>query len=256
MVDGIILGIGFFAALIAGAINAIAGGGTLVSFPILIGLGFTPVTANIINTIGICPGYCSGILAQREEFASQKRRILIFIPIAVLGSLMGSLLLIKTGESSFRVLVPYLILGASFLLFIQKPVKTYILTRTGNIQNSILHKSGIGFLIFLGAIYGGYFGAGVSVIIIALLGLIYDDSLTSLNVLKQAISFSINLSAAIFFLFFVHVNWLLVVGMGCGSLIGGYAGGRIVGRISPDFLRNIVVIIGLVIALISFLWNS
>jgi uncharacterized membrane protein YfcA len=238
----------FLAAFTAGLINAVAGGGTLVSFPVLVGLGYAPVTANITNTIAICPGYCSGILAQRKDFPAQRKRMIALIPIAILGGLVGGLILIRSDDTTFRILVPYLILGTSFLLLVQKPLKQWLGARAGNSHARTLTLSGGGILLFLAAIYGGFFGAGVSVIILAILGLIFDDVLNSLNVLKQALSFAINFSAAIFFLFSGKVVWPVAMVMGFGSLAGGYTGGLIAGRIPSDLLRIVVAAVGILIA--------
>ena len=256
MIDLWILVIIFLAAFAAGLINALAGGGTLVSFPVLIAMGIPPVTANVTNTIALCPGYFGGVVAQRRDFTSQKKRLYAILPICILGGIVGGLFLIHSDERMFKVLVPYLILMASLLLAVQVPLKEWLQSRPekrGGVQAVRVGARG---MLFLASVYGGYFGAGVSVIVIAILGLIYDDSLTRLNFLKQAISFSINISAAVFFAFSGRVEWVLVFIMSVGSVIGGLAGGTCAGKITSDTLRWVVVCIGITVSIIYFIMGT
>ncbi|MEI6292521.1 MAG: sulfite exporter TauE/SafE family protein [Methanomicrobiales archaeon] len=249
----VLLGIAFLAAVAAGLINAVAGGGTLVSFPVLMALGLPPVSANVTNTIGLCPGYFGGIFAQRKDLTGQKKRLTILLPLSIVGGIAGGVLLIQTGENSFRTLVPWLILFASLLLAVQVPVKRWLQSRSGKISPGAAGGIGALILLLLAAVYGGYFGAGASVIVIAVLGLIYDDSFTRLNVLKQAISFSINISAAVYFIFSGMAEWMIVLVMAAGSIAGGFAGGSFAGLVKPDTLRYVVVCIGITVSLIYFL---
>lgn len=241
------------ASLAAGFINAVAGGGTLVTFPVLMALGLPPVAANVTNTVALCPGYFGGIFAQRKDFASQKKRLIAILPISVLGGIVGGLILLNTGEKAFDVIVPYLILLACLLLAIQMPVKKWMQSRSGKTHSTLIKRVGAGSLLLLASVYGGYFGAGVSVIVIAILGLIYDDSLTRLNVLKQAISFSINISAAIYFAFSGKVDWAFAGVMMAGAVAGGLLGGRFAGSIKPSWLRGIVIVTGCAAAVVYLL---
>jgi uncharacterized membrane protein YfcA len=241
------------AALAAGFINAVAGGGTLISFPVLMALGLPPVIANVTNTVALCPGYIGGIIAQRKDFAAQRKRLFMILPLSMLGGIAGGLILLNTGEKAFNGIVPYLILLACMLLAMQVPVKKWMQSRSGQRHGTLIKRIGAGSLLLVAAVYGGYFGAGVSVIVIAILGLIYDDSLTSLNVLKQAISFSINISAAIYFAFSGKVDWILALVMMIGALTGGLLGGKFANRTKPDVLRWIVIVVGCSAALIYFL---
>lgn len=238
----------FIAAFFAGLMNALAGGGTLVSFPALLALGIPPVTANITNTLALCPGYCGGMLAQRKEFAFQKNRIFQILPICIAGGLIGGFILINSDESSFRTLIPYLILFASVLLAVQDRVKQILITGSYHDAHPRLVTTGGFLLLFLAALYGGYFGAGVSVIIIAVLGLLYDDSLVSLNILKLVISFSVNLTASIYFIFTGSIEWGFVVIMSIGSIFGGVAGGTFVEMVHPELFRWVIVGLGLCIS--------
>lgn len=242
----------FLAAVAAGIINAIAGGGTLVTFPVLTAIGVSPVVANVTNTVALCFGLLSGTYAQRNDFETQKKRLWKILPVSIAGGIGGGLILLNTEEKTFNTLVPYLILMATILLAVQTPVKNWVAKRIVKSDHKKHNPTGMYILIFLAAIYGGYFGAGLGIILMAVLGLVIDDSLTSLNVLKQAISFSINIAAAIYFLFSGHVLWLVALVMAVGAIAGGLIGGRIAGKLKPEVLRWIVVTIGLIVAGIYF----
>ena len=239
------------AAVAAGAVNALAGGGTLITFPMLTFLGIPAVTANVTNTVALCPGYFGGTLAQWNDLRGQKNRLWLIIPAGVVGGVLGGFLLLQTGEKLFRELVPYLILLASVLLAIQDTVRAWLLRRMGEGHGARLEK--MAWLpVGLASIYGGYFGAGLSVIVLSALGLTLEDSLTRLNALKQAVAFAVNVAAAIFFLFSGQVIWSAALVMAVGALIGGILGGKLAGHIKPSMLRWIVVIIGVIISIIYF----
>ncbi len=238
------------AAIAAGAVNALAGGGTLISFPTLIALGIPPVAANVTNTVAFCPGYLGGMLAQARDLKGQNGRLLLFLPAGILGGITGGILLLNSGERLFRTLVPFLILLASGLLALQEPLRDWILRRAGHKGLAAISGKWAMLPIGLAAIYGGYFGAGLSVIVLAVLGLTMEDTLTRLNVLKQTISFSVNIAAAVFFLFSGEVVWTVALVMAGGALIGGALGGRLAGVVKPATLRFMVVAIGFTVAVI------
>lgn len=240
------------AAIAAGAVNALAGGGTLISFPALTFLGVPPVAANVTNSVALCPGYFAGTFAQRDDLRGQGKRLWMILPVAVVGGIAGGYLLLITGEKLFRDLIPYLILLASALLAIQEPLRAWLIRRMGERHGTRL-ESLTWLPVGLGSIYGGYFGAGLGVMLLSALGLTLDDTLTRLNALKQAISAMVNISAVIFFLFSGQVVWTVAIVMAVGALIGGAMGGRIAGRINPSRLRWVVVVIGLVISIIYFI---
>jgi len=242
----------FVAAIAAGFINAIAGGGTLITFPVLTAIGISPIAANVTNTLGLCAGMLGGVYAQRRDFETQKQRLLKILPVSILGGIAGGLILLNTRESSFKAIIPYLILMATCLLAIQVPVKNWVVAQIGKTHHHHINNVGMYFLIFLAAIYGGYFGAGLGVILMAVLGLVIDDSLTRLNVLKQAIAFSVNIAAAIYFSFSGKVDWLVAGIMAVGAVSGGLIGGKLAGKIKPDILRRVVVIIGFAVSVYYF----
>lgn len=243
----------FFAAVAAGGVNALAGGGTLISFPALTALGIPPVAANITNTIALCPGYFGGALAQSNDLKNQRIILVTLIPAGIIGGLAGGLILLTTGEKVFDELIPYLILFASVLLALQSPIRNWLIKRSGKHSKGLSTKVWVVIPAALAAVYGGYFGAGLSVIILAILGLVLDDSLTRLNAVKQVLSLSVNISAAIYFMFSDQVVWTVAVLMSIGALIGGALGGRIAGKIKPDTLRIFVVIIGVAVSIIYFI---
>jgi uncharacterized membrane protein YfcA len=246
MLTAVDLGCVALAAMVAGGVNALAGGGSLITFPVLVALGVPPVMANVTNTVALCPGYLSATLAQKQDLQGQGRRLGWLVTAGAIGGLAGGVLLLHTGESLFRVLVPFLILLASGLLAMQTRVRAWL---TRNADAGAARREGWAVpLVGAAAVYGGYFGAGVSVMILAVLGLVLHDSLTRLNALKQAISFGTNVSAATFFLASGHVLWSAAAVMAAGALLGGALGGRLASRIRPALLRAIVVAVGLAVS--------
>jgi uncharacterized protein len=230
----------------AGAANALAGGGTLISFPALLALGVPPVAANVTNTVALTPGYLGATLAQLGDLRGQRRRLWLLMPASVVGGLGGGLLLLGTTEGTFQALIPYLILGASGLLAVQEPVRRWIVRQGA-------HGAAARWAVLptaIAAVYGGYFGAGLSVIVLAALGVVLDDTLTRLNALKQAIAFAVNTAAALLFVFSGRTLWLVALVMAVGALAGGAAGGRLAGRIRPATLRATVVVVGTVVGLV------
>lgn len=238
------------AAVAGGFINALAGGGTLVTFPTLIALGLPAVAANVTNTIALAPGHLGATFAQRKDLVGQRARVRRLVPAAVLGGLAGGLLLLGTSERVFRELVPYLILLASGLLAVQEPVRAWLLRRLERDGSHASHEAVAVLPVFAASIYGGYFGAGLSVIVLAVLGLLIDDSLTRLNATKQAIGFAANTAAAVLFLFSGLVHWPAGLVMAAGAIAGGALGGRLAGRVRPATLRRIVVALGFTVGLV------
>lgn len=243
------------AAVAAGAVNAIAGGGTLITFPALTFVGIPAVAASITNTVALTPGYLGATLAQAKDLAGQRRRVWLLAPTAALGGVVGGLLLVNTSEKLFANLVPFLILLAAALLGFQDRLRGWILRRAARAGHAALPEAWVVGPVFLASIYGGYFGAGLSVIVLAVLALVLDDNLTRLNALKQAIAFAVNVAAALFFLFSGRVVWSAAAVMAVGALLGGVLGGRLASRIQPQTLRRVVIVIGVAVALIYFARN-
>jgi uncharacterized protein len=244
------------AAVGAGAVNALAGGGTLISFPVLVAVGVPPVAANVTNAIALCPGYFGATIAQLPNLKGQRAQLLLLIPVAVLGGLAGGMILLRTGERTFTALVPWMILAASLLLAIQEPVKKFVNKRLSNPAHKH-HTMALSALpIAAAAIYGGFFSAGMSVLLLAVLGLTLDDTLTRLNALKQVLAFSVNIAAAVFFLFSDKVIWPAAAVMAVGALIGGALGGKLAGKLPPAVLRWTVVVAGTCIAVVYWVKSA
>ena len=240
------------AAVAGGAVNALAGGGTLITFPMLTAIGIPPVAANITNTVALCPGYLGGTFAQLRDLRGYERQAWLLAPTGVIGGIVGGILLLKTGEHAFRFMVPYLILFATGLMAVQVPLRNWLVRRSQGQGSGKWGEVGIILSMFLASIYGGFFGAGLSVIVIAVLALVLEGELNRLNALKQLVSFCVNIAAAIFFLFSGKIVWWAMLVMAVGALVGGNLGGRLAGRIRPIVLRSMVVTVGLVIAMIYF----
>jgi uncharacterized membrane protein YfcA len=252
MLTGTEIAIAGLAAVAAGLANALAGGGTLISFPALIALGVPPVAANVTNTVALSPGYLGGALAQRGDLNGQGPRLILLVPAAVIGGFIGAFILLFVGTAIFPLLVPFLILFGCVLLIIQERVQNWIRNRP---ESSGLHAGNRypPLPVILASIYGGYFGAGLSVIVLAVLGISYDDSLTRLNALKQCISLAANTVAAAVFVFSGSVIWSYAAVMAMGALAGGAIGGKIAGTIDPAMLKWVVVAIGTVVGIVMLL---
>jgi uncharacterized membrane protein YfcA len=275
------------AAAAAGAVNALAGGGTLISFPTLVAIGVPAVPANVTNTVSLVPGYLGGAWAQRDDLRPQMRRGQPLLVAAALGGIAGSVLLVSISSHAFKVAVPYLILASCALLLFQDRIRDRLRppgsdlaaagdpagaaatpgspTATGdpatpaaNGSGAAGHQAGqeavhwrIALLlsVFASAVYGGFFGAGLGIMLLAVLGLFSAEPLVKVNALKQALSFVVNLAAAVLFAFSGQVVWGLVPVMAAASIVGGVAGGRLVQVIDAGILRALVVVIGVAVAI-------
>jgi uncharacterized membrane protein YfcA len=242
-----------FVAVLAGLVNALAGGGTLIMFPALIAIGIPPLAANVTHTVALTPGYLGGALGQRGDLRGQGRRLWIFIPVGALGGLTGGFILLWIGAGVFHILVPFLILFAAGLLAVQDRVRRWIAARAERAGTASGEGTEVIIPVGLASVYGGFFGAGVSVIVLAVLALVIDDTITRLNALKQAISLGISVAAAVFFLLSGIVVWSLVPVMAAGAVAGGVLGGRLASSINPVTLKWTVVGAGLIIGMYFFL---
>lgn len=250
------------AGLLAGLVNALAGGGSLISFPVLTAVGLSPLIANLTNTVALTPGYLGAAWSQRRDLAGQGQRIHLLVPAACLGGLVGGGLLLRSDERLFAELVPWLILFGSALLALQTPLRR--LLRPPGDDSSGDNPSGpsrrrqfplvLTGAITLAAVYGGYFGAGLSVIFLAVLGLAFDDSLTRLNGLKQLLSFATNACAALLLTASGRVDWPLAILVALAAILGGALGGALASRVNAEALRWLVVVLGVAIGL-WFLWR-
>jgi uncharacterized membrane protein YfcA len=232
------------AAFLAGGVNAIAGGGSLITFPALVAGGLSSVAASVTNTVAMCPGYLGATLAQRRDLAGQRARAVLLLPAAAAGGVLGAILLLHTGDAAFKIVVPYLILFAALLLAVQDPLRRWLLARAKAGHSEAWAIVPVG----LAAIYGGYFGAGMGVMLLAALAVVVGDSLTRLNAFKQMISLTVNIAAAVVFVFSDQLDWPIAGVMLAASLAGGALGGMIASRIPPVILRWTVVTLAVVVA--------
>ncbi|HEX2060284.1 MAG TPA: sulfite exporter TauE/SafE family protein [Thermoanaerobaculia bacterium] len=238
------------AGVIAGAINAIAGGGTLVSFPALLWLGRDPIVANATNTVAIWPGSLSGAYGFRRELSTVRGWLLLLVIPSLLGGAIGGWLLLRTPTSTFERLVPFLILGATLLLAAQEMITARLGVLAQAHENPTRGWVTFVFVFqFLVALYGGYFGAGMGILMLAALGLIGLTDLHQMNGLKNVLAVCINGIAAIYFVFAAAVAWRDVFIMMAGTLVGGYAGARVAHRFGRKFVRRAVVTIGIVMTI-------
>jgi Predicted permeases len=243
----------FAAAFVAGAINSVAGGGTLVSFPTLIWLGLPSVTANATSTVAIWPGSLGGMWGYRGELRASEKRLLALTAPSIAGGILGALLLRWTPPAIFDQLVPFLILFATLLFVLQQPIQ-----RRLNIAHPSEHHTGkwlagaAGFQ-FLVALYGGYFGAGIGILMLAALSIIGLTDIHQMNGWKNLFALCINGVAALYFIFARMVYWPDVLIMAVGAIAGGYGCAGVARRMGRTTVRRIVICIGFGMALSLFL---
>ena len=230
------------AGVFAGAINTVVGSGTLVTFPVLLAVGYSPVVANVSNTLGLVPGSVSGAIGYREELAGQRRRVLVLSSASLLGGIVGAVLLLSLTGSAFEAIVPALIAVALLLVVFQPRLSRLLAARrTARPHGGPTLWGGV----FGTGIYGGYFGAAQGVILLALLGItIPSEDLQRLNALKNVLAALVNGVAAVVFLFFASIAWLPALLLAAGSAAGGQLGARIGRSLSPPVLRGVIVVVG------------
>jgi uncharacterized protein len=237
------------AGVFAGTINAVVGSGTLVTFPVLLAVGYSPVVANVSNTLGLVPGSISGAIGYRAELAGQRRRILVLGSASLLGGIAGAVLLLSLPSSAFEAIVPVLIALALVLVVLQPRLASALAARRpARPHGGPLLWAGV----FGTGVYGGYFGAAQGVILLAICGIALPEHLQRLNALKNVLAAIVNGVAAVVFVFFATVAWLPVVLLAAGSAAGGQLGARIGRSLSPDLLRGVIVVVG-VVAIVQLL---
>jgi uncharacterized protein len=242
------------AALVAGAVNAVAGGGSLLSFPALLAVGYPALTANVTNTVALTPGYFGGTLGYRRELEGQRGRALALGAISAVGAVLGAYLLLISSAELFERVVPFLIFLACGLLAAQPRLARLVRERRQDGGNpspadAAPHTVPLFTAQFLAAAYGAYFGAGVGIMMLAILGIFVADSLQRLNALKGLLSLLINLIAAVSFVLFADVSWVAVAVMAVASLLGGQLGVVLARRLDDRALRWLVIVFGVAVGL-------
>lgn len=238
----------FAAAFGAGAINAVAGGGSLLSFPALLVFGYASKTANVTNTVALWPGLVGGSLGYRQELGGQRRRILVLAPPAILGALTGSAILLSTPQAAFDSVVAILILFACGLMAVQDHLGTWA-TRH---RLSSRHPSHVPLALIVGvfatAVYGAYFGAGIGILMLAMLSIFMPDDIQRSNALRVMLALLINGSGVVYFAAFGPVRWAPAGVMAVGAVLGGYLGVGVARRLGRRWLRLAVITCGVGVA--------
>ncbi|GLY92404.1 sulfite exporter TauE/SafE family protein [Actinoallomurus iriomotensis] len=224
----------------AGCINVIVGSGSLITFPVLVALGYPPVVANVSNTVGLVPGSASGAYGYRRELNGQRARLARLGLASVIGALTGGVLLLVLPASAFEVIVPALIGVACVLVVIQPRLSAWLGGRRR-------HPHGGPWLwitVLLSGVYGGYFGAAQGVVLLALLGIFLDEDLQRVNAVKNVLAGVVNGAAALLFIAVAHVDWWAALFIAVGSTVGGLLGASIGRRLPPIVLRIVIVLVG------------
>jgi uncharacterized membrane protein YfcA len=238
------------AGVAAGAINAVVGSGTLITFPTLIAFGIPPVTANVSNTIGLVPGVVSGIVGYRRELSGQRARAIRLGSASLIGGVIGAVLLLSLPAGAFKAIVPALIVVGLLLVVLQPRITAWVDAR----HEGAREANGPRWVwpaVLLTGVYGGYFGAAQGVLLMGILGIGIADTLQRLNGLKQVLAGLVNGVAGVIFIVVAHVDWRVVALIAVGSVIGGQLGATFGRRLSPLALRIFIVVVG-VAALVTF----
>jgi uncharacterized membrane protein YfcA len=246
----LLLLLAFLAAAVGGAVNSVAGGGTLLTFPALVALGVPPLAANATSTVGLWPGSLGSVWGYRDALAGARPWLARFFLPSVLGGATGALLLLGTGEERFAGIAPFLVLLATALFLIHEPVGRWL--RGGLAADAAGHGPAGLFAAgqFGVAVYGGYFGAGIGILMLATLGFMGLTNIHQMNGIKNWGGLCINAVAALLFMASGIVHWPVAGAMAAGGILGGYAGARVAQRVEQATVRRAVVVIGF----LAFAW--
>ncbi|MCF2533747.1 sulfite exporter TauE/SafE family protein [Yinghuangia soli] len=233
----------FAAGIGAGGINAVVGSGTLITFPVLLAIGYPPVTANVSNTIGLVPGSFSAAVGYRRELVGQRSRLVRLGTASLLGGLTGAILLLTLPAGAFKAIVPVLIIAALVLVVVQPALSRRLKERQGEAPPAyggpLLFAA-----VYATGIYGGYFGAAQGVLLLGLLGVFLHDDIQRLNAVKNVLAMLVNGLSAILFMFLADVAWEVVALIAVGSVIGGQVGAKIGRKLPANVLRGVIVVVG------------
>jgi uncharacterized membrane protein YfcA len=240
------------AGVAAGTINTVVGSGTLITFPALLAVGLSPVTANASNTIGLVPGSVSGAWGYRAELAGQRPRLLRLASASLLGGIAGAVLLLVLPSSAFDAIVPVLIALGVVLVILGPRIQTRVAARAAARGGLPVHGAGWVWPAIGGAgVYGGYFGAAQGVLLLAILGIGVDETMQRHNATKNVLAALVNAVAAVIFMVVADVDWRAVGLIAAGSVVGGQVGATVGRRLPANVLRAVIVVVG-VVALASF----
>jgi uncharacterized membrane protein YfcA len=235
------------AGLAAGTVNAVAGGGSLITFPALIAIGLPPVPANVSNSVAVCPGYLSSVVGSRADLPP-RRWLIPLLPTTILGTGAGCALLLLTPARAFELVVPFLVLGATAVLAFQTQLRRLV----GHPRELSPRRRAVTLqaMVALGSVYGGYFGAALGVMLVAGLALVLDETLARVSAVKNLISAVVGLTTVAVFAIFGPVNWAAVAVLAPATVVGGYVGAKLVRRLRPAVLKAVIVIFGTAIGLL------
>jgi uncharacterized protein len=243
----------FLAAVAAGAINSVAGGGSFISFPALLLAGVPPISANATNATALWPGTVASVGAYRRELAVQRRGIVLFSAISLLGGLIGALLLLQTQERTFEQLIPYLLLAAT-LIFALSPRITRWTRQWGEHGREQWPRRLVVLALYFGvAIYGGFFGAGLGILTLTVLGLLGLEHIHEMNALKVLQASLINGVAVLTFALAGAVQWPMALLMAAGGIVGGYGGAALARRVNPVAVRWVIIAISVSLTVYFFI---
>ena len=238
-----------FAGMAAGAVNAVVGSGTLITFPVLLAVGYPPVVANVSNTVGLAPGSVSGAVGYRAELTGQGPRLRQLGVASAAGGLTGAVLLLTLPPAAFRAIVPVLIAASCVLVLVQP----WLTDRVAALSRHPEHGGPALFAgVYLAGVYGGYFGAAQGVLLIALLGLFLAEHLQRINAAKNVLAALVNGVAAVLFIVASDVAWQAAGLIALGSVVGAQIGASVGRRIRPTVLRALVALVG-VVAIVQIL---
>jgi uncharacterized protein len=240
------------AGVVAGMINTVVGSGTLITFPVLLAVGYPPLTANVSNGLGLVPGSLFGAIGYRRELGGQGARVRRFGVASVLGAVGGAVLLLVLPPGAFSAVVPVLIVLALVLVVAQPWLARRLAARRAKGEENKEEgpaEPADSWWLWVGilgtGIYGGYFGAAQGVLLLGLMGVVLTESLQRINAVKNVLAMLANLASGIVFVFVAHVSWIAVVLIAVGSGVGGVLGARVGRKLSPVVLRGLIVVIGL-----------
>jgi uncharacterized membrane protein YfcA len=234
----------FGAGLLAGMINTVVGSGTLFTFPVLLGVGYAPVVANVSNTVGLVPGSAAGALGYRAELRGQGGRLLRLAGASLSGGVAGAVLLLVLPASAFKAIVPAFIVLALLAIVLQPRIGRALERRRA--QRAVRPHGGPLTLgaVFLAGVYGGYFGAAQGILLLGILGLALEEDLQRINAVKVVLAGLVNLVAGILFVTVAHIAWGAAALIAIGSTLGGGLGARVGRRLPPTALRAVIVAVG------------
>lgn len=240
------------AALLAGALNAVAGGGSFASFPALVFVGIPPINANATNTVALWPGALASVVAYRREIIARSRVLVVLGIVSMIGGILGALLLLNTPQETFRRMVPYLLLVATLLFAFGSHVTNWVRSHGELTENSwpaLIVVAGLQLFI---AIYGGFFGGGLGILMLATLTLLGMDNIHIMNGIKMLLNAIINGIAVAAFMYYRVVEWPHAILMMSGSIAGGYIAAHYARQLEPGLVRRFAILVGFIMTIIFF----